>query len=121
MPSESLGDFTHKGRLDVTEPFGLADLDRGELARPDDRRDRQPPTANLLPAPPCHSMTSRRPKQDRYTLVPPCFAANPFTVDLDEGAWLIFSKSKAQCGGKNQSTSGVSKPHRFFGRLGEEP
>jgi hypothetical protein len=43
ISSESLGDFTHKGRLDVTEPFGLADLDRGELARPDDRRDRQPP------------------------------------------------------------------------------
>jgi hypothetical protein len=40
---ESLGDFTHMGWLDVTEPFGLADLDRGELARPDDRRDRQPP------------------------------------------------------------------------------
>jgi hypothetical protein len=35
------GDFTHKGRLDVTMPFGMADLDRGELARPDDRRDGQ--------------------------------------------------------------------------------
>ena len=42
ISSDSLGDCTQKGRLDVTKPFGMADLDRGELARPDDRRGRQP-------------------------------------------------------------------------------
>ena len=29
--------------------------------------------------------------------------------------------TNARCGSKNQSKSGVSKPHQIFGRLGEEP